>query len=306
MAMRRVGAGWLFAGAFVILALPCFAQTEQSTPADPAAKSEQAAPTEPVANPERTVTVEAGAKPDHAVPPEAQTKSESTAPAAEPKAKIESTAASEPVAKTESVAPSEPTAKAEEPAKSEPTPKIETSTATDVPTDAMPMVEAFVARLDKSTRAIHENSKKDPALIREGCRNLVNEILDLDTMTKAVNVEIWDKMTPAQRETIRAAFEHRMVGNCVHQFVGYEGELLKLAGVRTAQGGNLLATVRVGSREDGQIVTWRLQHSGADRWRAVDVITEGRSAVTDARNEFAAVLESVNGDIEALIAFMQK
>ena len=32
----------------------------------------------------------------------------------------------------------------------------------------------------------------------------------------------------------------------------------------------------------------------------------GTSAVSDARNEFASVLQTVNGDIEALIAFMQK
>jgi len=238
MAMRRAGAGWLIAGAFVILASSCFTQTEQSTSADSTAKSEQTASTEPVVNPEQTVTIESSAKPDHTVPAKAEAKPESTAPAAEPK-KIESTAASEPAAKTESIVPSKATAKAEESAKSVLTPKIETSTAPGVPTDAVPMVKAFVTKLDKSTRSI-QNSKKDQALIREGCRNLVNEILDLDAMSKAVNVEIWDKMTPAQRETIRAAFEPRMVGNCVRQFVGYESELLKLSGVRMAQIGNLL------------------------------------------------------------------
>jgi len=68
----------------------------------------------------------------------------------------------------------------------------------------------------------------------------------------------------------------------------------------------MLATARFGAAEDARLVTWRLQKSSAANLRAVDVITEGRSVVSDARNEFAAVLESVNGDIEALIAFMQK
>ena len=169
-----------------------------------------------------------------------------------------------------------------------------------------PSVEEFIAKLDSATRAIHENSKKDPALIHEGCHDLLNQILDLDAMAQATNAEIWDKMTLPQRESYRAAFEQRMISNCVRQFNEYEGELLQLAGVRSTEGGDKLATVRVGSQDDGKLVTWRLHSYGPNDWRAVDVITEGRSAVLDARVEFAAVLQSVNGDIEALIAFMRK
>ena len=171
---------------------------------------------------------------------------------------------------------------------------------------AEPSVEEFIAKLDSATRAIHENSKKDPAFIREGCHDLLNQILDLDAMAQATNAEIWDKMTLPQRDSYRSAFEQRMISNCVRQFGGYEGEFLSLAGVRSTEGGDKLATVRVGSQDDGKLVTWRLHSYGPNDWRAVDVITEGRSAVLDASVEFAAVLQSVNGDIEALIAFMQK
>ena len=192
--------------------------------------------------------------------------------------------------------------------------KIETATKTEPKTESKvepstqtaPSIDAFVARLDSATRAIHVNSKKDAARIREGCRQLLNDVLDLDAMAQAANDDIWNKMTAPQRETFRAAFEHRMIGSCVRQFGTYEGEYLKLAGVRETDGGQLLATVRVGSQDDAKLVTWRLQNSGPENWRAVDVIAEGRSAVLDAHHEFAAVLQSVNGDIEALIAFMQK
>ena len=167
-------------------------------------------------------------------------------------------------------------------------------------------IEAFVARLDSATRAIHDSSRKDLALIREGCRDLLSEMLDLNAMAQASNAEIWEQMTLPQRDTLRLAFEHRMVGNCVRQFGGYGGEFLQLVGVRETDSGDLLATIRVGSQDDGKLVTWRLRSSRLGNWRAVDVITEGRSAVLDARIEFAAVLQSVNGDIDALITFMQK
>lgn len=187
-----------------------------------------------------------------------------------------------------------------------------TSAKTDATTTPVPSpqlateVEAFIAKLDSATHAIYENGKKDPALVRDGCRDLLNGVLNLTAMARATNTEIWEQMTPPQRETLRAAFENRMVSNCVRQFGRYDGEYMRLAGVRPTDDGELLATVRVGAQDDEKLVTWRLQNSGAEGFRAVDVITEGRSAVVDARNEFAAVLQSVNGDIDALIAFMQK
>jgi ABC-type transporter MlaC component len=182
----------------------------------------------------------------------------------------------------------------------------ESESKVEPPTQTLPSVDEFVAKLDSTTRAIHASSNKDAALVRKGCRGLLNEILDLDAMAKAANVQIWEKMTDNQRDLFRVAFEHRMIENCVRQFSSYEGESLQLAGVRATDGGQLLATVRVGSRDDAKHVTWRLHSYGASDWRAVDVITEGRSAVSDARVEFESVLQSVNGDIEALITFMQK
>ena len=178
--------------------------------------------------------------------------------------------------------------------------------AASVHAQSEPSVEAFIAQLDSATRAIHVKSKSDPALMREECRDFLNLVLDFDAMARATNEEIWDKMTLPQRATYRAAFEHRMVSSCVRQFSEYEGEVLQLAGVRSTESGDKLVTVRVGAQDDGKLVTWKLRDCGSDNWRAVDVIAEGRSAVLDARNEFAAVLQGVNGDIEALIAFMRK
>jgi ABC-type glutathione transport system ATPase component len=50
-----------------------------------------------------------------------------------------------------------------------------------------------------------------------------------------------------------------MVENCMGQFGGYEGDFLQLIGIRTTDGSDLLATIRVDSQDDGKLVTWRLQ-----------------------------------------------
>ncbi len=215
-------------------------------------------------------------------------------------------------AQTETPASGEAQSQSDRPGKTESTPnldtssKLESSPQLDAAVPTASRIEAFIARLDSTIRAIHENAKDDPALIREGCRALLNDVLDLSAMARATNEEIWEKMTPSQQDLLRAAFEHRMVANCVRQLAQYDGANIRLAGVKPASDGAMLATTRFGAAEGARLVTWRLQKNGAANLRAIDVITEGRSVVSDARNEFAAVLQSVNGDIEALIAFMQK
>jgi ABC-type transporter MlaC component len=167
-------------------------------------------------------------------------------------------------------------------------------------------VEAFVAKLNNASRAIHADSTKGPEFIREGCRDFLNEIVDLKTMAQNSGADIWNQLTLPQRETFRLAFEHRMVGMCVREFGEYVGEFLEFVGARTTDGGNLLATVRAGSQETGKLSTWRLQSFGPDNLRAIDIIIEGRSTIVDAHNEFAASLQRANGDIEALITYMRK
>ena len=41
-------------------------------------------------------------------------------------------------------------------------------------------------------------------------------------------------------------------------------------------------------------------------WRIVDVLLNGRSAVETEGQEYASILESNHGDMDALIAFMRK
>jgi ABC-type transporter MlaC component len=170
-----------------------------------------------------------------------------------------------------------------------------------------PMVDTFVARLDESMRSIHAQANGNADLTRAGCRDLLSRLLALDVMARATVSDTWDKMTDSQRDTFRSAFAERMASECVRSFVDYDGDAIALVGVRSPQDGDKLATVRFGSEDnDSKRITWRLRQVDGETWRAVDVISEGRSAVLTAQDEFAAVLQSNNGDVEALIASMRK
>ena len=178
-----------------------------------------------------------------------------------------------------------------------------------VATHALPesTVDAFVAQLDKSMRSIHAQAKGKADRTRAGCRDLLSRLLALDVMARATVSDDWDKMTDSQRGSFRSAFAERMASECVRSISDYDGDEIKLVGVRSPKDGDILASVRFDTEDDNsKRVTWRLRQVDSETWRAVDVILEGRSAVLTARDEFAAVLQSHDGNIEALIASMLK
>jgi ABC-type transporter MlaC component len=135
------------------------------------------------------------------------------------------------------------------------------------------------------------------------CRGLADRVLDLPAMARAAIGERWGAMTPSQRTAYGAAFDDRVLVKCAGIIGDYHGDKIVLMGVRPAGGGDLLATTRLGPSEADRMVTWRLRNGEK---RVIDVIGRGGSAVASARNEYSAILQSNNGDIDALIAFLRR
>jgi ABC-type transporter MlaC component len=158
-------------------------------------------------------------------------------------------------------------------------------------------IDAFVAYLDSSVRVVQSGSGA-----RSRCRDLTVRLMELDTMARAALKGVWDSMSGQQRSAYRSAFHEKMTSECIRVTRENHAEKVTLAGVRAVSGGDRLVTTRFDS---GRIVTWRVRGSGS-RVKAVDVIADGRSAVLSARQEYARVLESNQGNVDALIAFMHK
>jgi ABC-type transporter MlaC component len=155
-------------------------------------------------------------------------------------------------------------------------------------------------------RAIPTGANGDAVKILAGCRDLLGRVLNLETMARAATEKAWDRMSVAQREAYQAAFADQLAAECARELAGYDGEPIRLAGVRSTQDGDKLATLRVGAAENAKMIAWRLRGAGSDTWSAVDVIWEGHGAIANARAEFAAGLQGAKGDIDALIRRMRK
>jgi ABC-type transporter MlaC component len=166
----------------------------------------------------------------------------------------------------------------------------------------------FIASFDKAIKAIKAEAPDGGARTREKCKALLERVLDLDAITRhAAGEKTWSGMTPAQRTGFRAGIDARVSAECAKSVKQSRGETAVLLGVLNTDNGEKLATTRLPlANGSDKTVAWRLRSGGPRGWRAVDVVTDGRSAAAGLHNEYANFLQARNGDVDALIEHMQQ
>ena len=168
-----------------------------------------------------------------------------------------------------------------------------------------PGIDAFVQQWESASRAIKSFPPNDKDRIAAACRKLTDESFDFDVMAHGTFADIWAKIPSAPRQSLALTLEKRAVSDCVDHIGEYGGGPLTLLGVRIADDGDRLATVDVRSAGGRNVhVAWRLRAPDTTRWKAVDLIVEGRSMRAGLRNEFNRILASRNGNVAAAVDMM--
>lgn len=162
-------------------------------------------------------------------------------------------------------------------------------------------VDEFLAYVRSTIHKRHGQVGIGEARARQKCRRFTVRYMEMDAMARSAAAAIWNRMSAQQRAAYRSAFDARMLVTCLRAVREFGGKKLTLLGVRRTGNGDRLVATRVGP-EDGQgrLIVWRLRDRES-RLRAVDIISDGRSTVAAAREEYAAVLESRNDDVDAFI-----
>jgi ABC-type transporter MlaC component len=108
-----------------------------------------------------------------------------------------------------------------------------------------------------------------------------------------------------ERKEFLEAFEEDVISAYLRRMRA-KGTTLTFIGNRPPFDGHQLAASRrsVPGKED-QIWIWWMRPEGQS-WRIDDLVLDGHSAVSTEAHEYATVLESNSGDMNALIAFMRK
>jgi phospholipid transport system substrate-binding protein len=116
----------------------------------------------------------------------------------------------------------------------------------------------------------------------------------------------WNKATSAEQRAFLAAFEDEIVAAYLRRMRAYRGATMTFVGARQPTSGDRVAASRlIVPNGTEQTWIWKLRPAGT-AWRIVDVTIDGRSALHAERQEYADILETNHGDINAVIAFVRR
>lgn len=112
----------------------------------------------------------------------------------------------------------------------------------------------------------------------------------------------WRQMTEAQQKAFLEAFEAHAVRSYTKSIGEYTGQTLKVTDAQDAgKRGVLVTTVLQAQGAQDVRLDWLVSDRTGDL-RIVDVVAEGVSLAITQREEFAAMVEARNGDIDRFIA----
>ncbi|MFO7477121.1 MAG: ABC transporter substrate-binding protein [Methyloceanibacter sp.] len=163
-------------------------------------------------------------------------------------------------------------------------------------------IRAFVERVNEASLEFFASGSEAEA--RERARALLAWAFDIPAMGEEALGRAWDAATEEERKQFLEAFEEDVIGGYLRRM--RPGGTLTFIGNRPpVDGHHPAASQRTVPGKKDQIWIWWMRPDG-DSWRITDLLLGGHSAVITERREYAAILESNNGDMNALIAFMRK
>jgi ABC-type transporter MlaC component len=164
-------------------------------------------------------------------------------------------------------------------------------------------VRAFVEKVNEASVGFFASGSEADA--RERCRALLAWAFDVPAMGQDALGRAWNTATEAERREFLQAFEEDVISAYLKRMRA-QGTTLTFIGLRPPfEGHQLAATRRTVPGKEDQIWIWQMRPDGPS-WRIDDLALDGHSAVNTAANEYFNVLQSNNGDMNALLAFMRK
>jgi phospholipid transport system substrate-binding protein len=177
-----------------------------------------------------------------------------------------------------------------------------------VSTNAHAGAEAATFVQKMGDKALSSLTAKDLATAeRESrVRSLLRTNFDVSTIGRFALGTYWKDATADQRTKYMGLFENMIVKTYSQRFAEYSGQQFKV--------GKVLESSARDSVVDSQIiqdggppvsVQWRVRNKEG-QMKVVDVIVEGISMGVTQRSDFAAVIQSGGGKVDALLASLEK
>lgn len=167
--------------------------------------------------------------------------------------------------------------------------------------------DAFVRKV--TSEGIEEiiNAPVSQAVKDERFEKLFNDALDLDFIGQFVLGRYWKIATPEQRKDFIKVYRELNIKTWSARFDEFKGKSFVFVGSTPSTSKNQVfinSTVAMNQGAPAKVV-WRVKQTGSS-FKIVDIIIENVSLAITARNEYTAFIKNNGGNINALIADLQK
>jgi len=128
-------------------------------------------------------------------------------------------------------------------------------------------------------------------------QDLLEEGFDINAIGRFVMAQNWRRMTPDQKERFIPLFEKRLIKSYANRFQEYRGVIFKVKDARTERHYVIVASTI--QKPGGPLtpVDWRVKNG-----KIHDVKVEGVSMSITIRDEYNALVQSNNGNIDAFLS----
>ena len=131
---------------------------------------------------------------------------------------------------------------------------------------------------------------------------------DINFISKFVLGKAWKNASDEEKKSFTESFSNAVVLTWAGRFKEYNGQKIKVFGVRSANSGQSYVDSSVINPEHSAdkpiALIWRISNKDG-KMQIVDLIIEGVSMAMTYRNEYAAVLQAKGGKMESLIETLE-
>ncbi len=126
---------------------------------------------------------------------------------------------------------------------------------------------------------------------QERIQDIAYAHFDFPTMSRLVLARTWKRFAPPQQQRFQVEFKTFLAKQYGTRLLSYEQEQVELLGERVEPRGDVTVRTRiVGGDFAGADVDYRMRKGKDGEWRAIDVVIEGISLVSNYRDQFQAIV----------------
>ncbi len=137
-------------------------------------------------------------------------------------------------------------------------------------------------------------------------RKLLDRYFDMTAIGRFALGRNWRKASKVQQKQYLKLFKDMVVRTYAHKFKDYSGEQFEVTGSKILNKRDTIVNSRIIPKDAPKLsIDWRVRKK-ANEYKIIDIIIEGVSMSVTQRSEFASIIQQGGGNVEFLIAELNR